>query len=239
MSRLFSSLDARGFHFTYTTRLTLRDPARTADCTLHLLHVLPPDVYADQYELVQRPGFSVTVRGTSDLELPVGAVGSEGSVLLLDVEVEERREAEMELVIDVPLHARYGNPSAADKPELRSVQMDRPVGFWACPSSSESYTRECLQPSHLCSGSGSMNVPHEIAPHIQPDMFTTSSLSIIPHSPSVQASELVIPVGNLTDLAFVDVGTAITMLLCFLYLAVVSVRTARRLYQPPNMLKTE
>ncbi|KAH9914686.1 PIG-X [Fomitopsis serialis] len=220
-SQLSSSLSGQGFHFTHTANITLRDAAETANCTLHVLHVLPPDVYADQYELVQRPGFSSSLRGTSDLELPVGAVDSEGSVLLLDVELPERREDGLELVVDVPMHARYGSPTFGDEPGYYMIKPVPPFGFWACPSSK--------QPVIL----------DEIAPHIQSEMFPMSSLSIIPDARSVPSPELVIPVGNLAELAVVDIGTAVVMLFCFIYLAIVSVRTARRLYPTQDTLKTE
>ena len=128
--QLSSSLNAQGFHFTLTTRLTPRAYPPAANCTLHLLHVLPPDVYADQYELAQRPGLSAeSLTGASDLELPVGAVDEGGSVLLL--EVREGVGEDGELVVDVPLHARYGRPNLAGG--YHTIQLERPTGFWACP----------------------------------------------------------------------------------------------------------
>lgn len=134
--QLSSSLTAQGFHFTVTTRLAPHPHAPAENCTLRLLHALPPDVYADRYELAQRPGLSASsLTGASDLELPVGGVDEGGSVLLLDVPEEGESG---ELVVDVPLHARYGRPSSQGG--YHTIQLGRPVGFWVChePSLSES-----------------------------------------------------------------------------------------------------
>lgn len=132
---LSSSLTAQGFHFTLTTRLSPHARAPAANCTLHLLHVLPPDVYADRYELAQRPGLSAeSLTGESDLELPVGAVGEGGSALLLEVREGTREDGE--LVVDMPLHARYGRPSEGGG--YHTIRLERPAGFWACPSSTPS-----------------------------------------------------------------------------------------------------
>ncbi|KZT66883.1 hypothetical protein DAEQUDRAFT_729840 [Daedalea quercina L-15889] len=126
-----------------------------------------------------------------------------------------------ELTVEVPLHARYGSLSLGDRPGYHTIRLEQPIGFWACPASKHS------------------NIPHEVAPHIRPELFPKSAISIIPHAPSATAMDLVIPVGSLADLTFVDVGTAAAILFCFLYLSLVSLRTAHRLYQAPNMLKTE
>ena len=73
------------------------------------------------------------------------------------------------------------------------------------------------------------------------DFFRTSALHTVPYAPVDRALEVVIPVGNLADLAVVDVGTAVVVLLCFLYLAFVSVQTACRLHlhHAPRTHKTE
>lgn len=135
-----TSLTAQGFHFTLTTHLAPRPHPPADNCTLHLLHALPPDVYADQYELAQRPGLSASsLTGASDLELPVGAVDEGGSLLLLAVP--EETQGSGELVFDVPLHARYGRPSL--RGGFRTIQLEPPVGFWACP---ESNLSESVQP---------------------------------------------------------------------------------------------
>ena len=47
--------------------------------------------------------------------------------------------------------------------------------------------------------------------------------------------EVIVPVGKLSDLAWVDVGTAVVMIAMFFYLLVTSIRTARRLFSIPSM----
>ena len=75
--------------------------------------------------------------------------------------------------------------------------------------------------------------------HVPTDLFRTSTIHTVPYFPPDHTLEVVIPVGNLADLAVVDVGTAAVVLLCFLYLAIVSVQTARRLYHTPRAHKAE
>ena len=74
------------------------------------------------------------------MELPMSAVSEGGSVLLLEVREGTREDGE--LVVDVPLHARYGRPSVGGG--YRTIQLERPMGFWACPSSNSSNSSECV-----------------------------------------------------------------------------------------------
>lgn len=94
---------------------------------------MPPDVYADRYELAQRVGYSFELRGSDDLEKPVNAVDSEPGVLLLDVAPPEDAALEaFELAVDVPLHVRYGAPVSASQAGYHTIHIPQPVGFWAC-----------------------------------------------------------------------------------------------------------
>ncbi|CCM05331.1 uncharacterized protein FIBRA_07545 [Fibroporia radiculosa] len=215
---LSSSLSAQGFHFTYSTRVHVEDVSAVANCSLHIVHVLPPDVYADQYELALRPGYASSLRGTSDLERPVAAVDKNGSVLLIDVEIVE--DTRYEYTVDIPLHARYGHPAEESGRPYHTIILPPPLGFWACPTS------ELSRP-----------FPEQLVPHVSPDAFAFSSISLIPHTPSDERAEVTIPVGKLGDLAMVDIGTAAVMLIMFSYIVVVSIRTARRLRHDAHKVK--
>lgn len=69
----------------------------------------------------------------------------------------------------------------------------------------------------------------DLRPYTSLAGWPTSPLSLIPDIAANEPLDVVIPVGALDDLAWVDVGTAAVMLAMFFYLFHASVRTARRL----------
>ena len=135
---LSSSLAAQGFHFTVSTTVNAALQDADRDCALHLLFDLDPHVYADQYELAQRPDYTSSLWGDTDLERPVSAVHSNGSVLLITAhEHIIPRGQTTSPTFDVPLHVRYGKPSETSETAFRRVTIKRPVGFFACVNDSE------------------------------------------------------------------------------------------------------
>ncbi|KAI0928159.1 hypothetical protein AcW2_004261 [Taiwanofungus camphoratus] len=210
---LASATAAQGFHFTYSTRITTRPSPAFAHCSLHLLHSLVPDVYADPYELLHQPAFASSLRGTPDLELPVAAADPAPSLLLLNVSLPAPPDTQpLNVSVDVPLHARYARPEHTGT-GYHAIVLPPPVGFWACPST----------------GPYPHPLPDELMPYLSPDAFPVSRLAF-PRVATGGRMRLTVPVGRSADLALVDVGTALIMLLAFLYLAFAAVRTARRLH---------
>lgn len=133
MALLSTSLTSRnGFHTTFSSEITVHNPADIEDCSLHILHILPPRIFVDPYELANYNNFyTFKIWGTSNLELPVTVVGSEGSAVLLDVVLSKTLESgQRTLVVDVPLHVRYGS---LDQPV--ALEVPGPTCFWACPLS--------------------------------------------------------------------------------------------------------
>lgn len=98
-------------------------------------------------------------------------------------------------------------------------------------------TKCCCVASHGRFEASGRALPAELVPHILPDAFSTSLLSVIPHTTTSEHIDITVPLGKLGDLAVVDVGTAAVMLLMFFYLAVASSMTARRLHA--RVSKTE
>lgn len=123
-----------GFHFTYTSKISNVSLDAYPDCSLNVVHVLPSHVYADQYELAQRPDYSFVLQGTHDLELPVSAVEHTDSVLLLK---SLNRPTNDEISIDVPLHVRYGKPMPPGHSGYDTIALKPPFGLWACNSIGE------------------------------------------------------------------------------------------------------
>ncbi|KAL1947498.1 hypothetical protein VTO73DRAFT_13222 [Trametes versicolor] len=214
MASLASSLAGQGSHFTLSTTVSIPDPAYLEGRTLHVVYDLDPHVYADQYELAQRPGYSSVLWGTADLEKPVSAVDADGSVLLLTADASQLSLGQAaNITLEVPLHARYGRPKAGASAHnaTYSVSLKRPVGFFALDVNSVA------------------EIPLTLRPYASLTGWPTSPLSLIPDIAANEPLDVVIPVGALDDLAWVDVGTAAVMLAMFFYLFHASIRTARRL----------
>ena len=135
---LSSTISSQGFHFTLSTTVHIPASDERDKCSLHLLHVLDPHVYADQYELAQRHDYTTSYWGTFDLERPVSAVDSDQAVLLVSTELSQDVIGHhTNITLDVPLHARYGRPVSSGTP-YSSIDLKRPIGFLACSSAQAS-----------------------------------------------------------------------------------------------------
>ncbi|KAI0747779.1 PIG-X [Daedaleopsis nitida] len=206
---LSSVISTQGFHFTLSTTVSVSASQDLDDCALNVLYDLDPHVYADQYELAQRPGYTTSLWGTSDLERPVSAVDPAGSILLLKADTSQHASGrDANITLDVPLHARYGRPADS---AYYSIELNQPVGFFACSSRSIAPIPPALQAYTSLPG------------------WSSSSVTLIPDAHPKDRLWVVVPVGQLDDLAWVDVGTALVMIVMFFYLLVASIRTARRL----------
>ncbi|KAI0670705.1 PIG-X [Trametes maxima] len=215
MSSLSSALSGQGFHFTLTTTVSIEDSLDLDQHALHLVYDLDPHVYADQYELAQRPGYSSLLWGTTDLEKPVSAVPANGSVLLLKADTSGLpRHHPVNLTIEVPLHARYGKPvvSADGNDAFYHIPLKRPLGFLT------------LEQDDRASG-----IPDALRPYASLSGWPKSRPSLILDMSTLESFDVTIPVGVLHDLAWVDVGTAAVMVVMFVYLLHASLRTAGRL----------
>ncbi|KAF8264177.1 PIG-X [Lactarius quietus] len=218
----------RGFHTSSTTRLVIRG-SRTHSCTLHLYFDLPVQLFVDPYELDHRRGSYTFERfGAGNLEAPVFAPGAGGpSGLLLDVTVPEVGGGENHndndiLNIEVPLHARYGVPRR-DGELIDEVVLPPPEAFWAC-------AEEHADGDHHGDGRDPLHVPdtlHKVV-ELAPALKRASKLILIRHAETVRAQTLHVSVGNARDVALVETGTVVVVLLVFMYLLRTIVRASRR-----------
>lgn len=71
--------------------------------------------------------------------------------------------------------------------------------------------------------------PHRLPEHVDAYFGLPFALQSIPGAVAISDGGLTVdvPVGNLDHLSFVDVGTALTILLCFVYLTTTCIRAAR------------
>ena len=77
-------------------------------------------------------------------------------------------------------------------------------------------------------------MPSVLEPYQSLDGWPTSPLTLIPDSAPLEQLQVSVPVGLLDDLPWVDVGTALVMIVMFFYLLIASIRTARRLSTKPS-----
>ncbi|EGO21814.1 hypothetical protein SERLADRAFT_474725 [Serpula lacrymans var. lacrymans S7.9] len=201
----------QGSHSTYSTRVHLWQTGAKHECTLHFLHMLPPDIIVDPYELIDLH-HSFNIFGVSNLELPVSAVQDFGTVLLLNASLPNRNENDIDITIDIPIHIRYGVPSSHNS--HKTIEVKPPASFWACPTGSSEYVYDFPDiPSELYSPL-KRAWPHPVS------FFSAESMS---------TDTISIPVGGLEDLFYVELGTVGVIIVAFLYLLQKSVVVARTL----------
>lgn len=120
-------MQAKGFHTTLSTHIPLHARREYASCNLFVLHELPADIIVDSFELNDH-GFLFQFVGNMNLELPTLGVVNESGWLLVSV----KPETDL-VVVDVPLHVRYGVPHEGHNPR-HIIQLPPPTCFWACTS---------------------------------------------------------------------------------------------------------
>ncbi|KAF9228650.1 hypothetical protein BS17DRAFT_772296 [Gyrodon lividus] len=199
------SLDPHhGLHSTLSTNIGLDYPA--PDCSVFALYTLPPSIIIDRYELIDRH-LSFEFWGESNLELPVFAVNQiSNSLLLLNATPTDSRSKEVS--VDIPVHARYGIPGR----DRQSIEIFPPTCFWACPPSATKSATFSLEP-----------------PIAHSAMLQASARFLVSATSSHQSTFLEVPVAFLDDLSRVETGTAIIILVAFLWLVYRSWRVANAL----------
>lgn len=132
---------AHGFHPSSRNTLTLLHHHQ--NCTIHLYYTLPPQIFVDPHELaLRRASYAYRHWGSTELEKPAYALDSgeadtevlvifEDTKFLVGVDGTDTA-AQREVMVDVPMHLRYGRPSASGGYE--EVQLRWPTAFLLCPS---------------------------------------------------------------------------------------------------------
>lgn len=116
-----------GFHSVLRTRISSVPP--TEGCSLHFTLDFSPYILVDPYELALLDPHSFKFWGSSNLELPVKAVHSSQSVLLVNVSLLDLPDVH----VNLPLHMRYATPEQGGLLEFHAVDIPWPLVFWACP----------------------------------------------------------------------------------------------------------
>ncbi|KAG0706427.1 PIG-X [Suillus ampliporus] len=196
-------MQAKGFHTTLSTNIYLHAPHEYAACDLFVLHEFPSDIIIDSFELNDH-GLHFQFVGNTNLELPTSGVANESSWLLLAVEPETDV-----LVVDVPLHVRYGVPREG---QSHIVQLPPPTCFWGCPLS---FVVRILLYFIL-------DKPlHGALPSQSPTfhMLNASTQFEIVQSATSSPLSLDIPVGNINHILYIELCTVAVTLFAFVYIA--------------------
>ncbi|KAJ7061021.1 PIG-X [Mycena amicta] len=201
-------IHAQSFHPIFKT--TIHPPSSSQyDCSIHLLYRFPALIIVDPYELDNRAAsYSFQHAGPSNLELPVVAFDptSSNSSLLLTLVVDHG------LDVEVPLHVRYGPVDKGSSPAIIRTEVPWPEVFYACLDNSPS--DETLPP-----------MPREFA-----SSFQGKTIHRIPAPENALRVETVeTPVGNAGDVRTVEMGTAVVIIVSFVYLLRAMQRAFRRL----------
>lgn len=200
-------MQTKGFHATLSTRISLHARPEYAECNPFILYELPPDIIIDSFELNDH-GLRFEFVGNTNLELPVG-----DDIGWLLVAVDPEREM---VVVDVPLHLRYGIPGKGHNPR-HIIQLPPPTCFWGCYSSC---TLQALFHYHRLT-TLSDKFLHSSLPSQSPQFAMLNAFThfeIIDHTTSSPLS-VNIPVGNMNHIFYIELGTVIVTLFAFVYIA--------------------
>jgi len=221
-------MQAKGFHTTLSTRISLHARPEYAACNLLILYELPPDIIIDPFELNDH-GLHFEFVGNTNLELPISAVGNEAGWLLVASE-----PAKEVVVVDLPLHVRYGVPGEGYNPR-HIIQLPPPACFWGCPSSGAIRVFFFLSFFHPHLTTSSDKSLGSIFPS-QSSKFAMLNASthfeFIEHTTSSPLS-VDIPVGNMNHILYIELGTVIVTLFAFVYIAQRCWALSKTLYSAP------
>lgn len=138
MVRVLSSIEPQhGFHRTFTTSIASDSNWVRAieeyQCSVHLYYRFPVLVFVDPYELANyHELYSFEHYGNANLELPVAAMDTNGTSLLLTLS--ESLLVRSQLEIQVPVHLRYGEISHSNKERHRTADIAWPELIISCSS---------------------------------------------------------------------------------------------------------
>ena len=245
----------------------LAGPSSLAQCSFHLYFNLPLLLFVDPHELAQRNNtYTFNHWGSRDLEKPAHVLPEteRASDVLLNVRLppgvdDDRKPFETgsvswNLTVDLPMHLRYGVPAPVSS-TYDHIQVDTPIAFLLCK------TRELFikilffltftDTYDLATPVGNptqlpASLPSHVTlslPEIPPNIF----IPIPVHTEFLSGGKaelsytnvITVPLGSISDLPLVELGTTLTIIICFFWLARVSWNTSKRLDLDRRHLKLE
>ena len=217
--KMSSLRPSSGFHSSFISCLPL--PSLPASCAFHALYSLPPHLFVDPNELTDDHDLRTTV----DLEAPVFAVDQRPTQILYNItEKTALFHPNGTVCFSLPIHARYGAPSAS---LLHPLSIDCPRVFSSCPRSRMS----ALSPSSHANSTALLDTS-------QPVSEVTGISEFLPAEDATvflfqQSSDctpsLLLPVGDPSALKDVQLGTAVVLISTALYCLSAFIKTFIRL----------
>ncbi|KAK7039628.1 RBR-type E3 ubiquitin transferase [Favolaschia claudopus] len=210
-----SLLHPHSYHPVFRTRISA---SGHENCTLNLYYELPPLIFVDPYELSNRADtYSYKYAGSSNLELPVFALGEDDSrnstLLVTGVETLSREGV---LEVEVPLHTRYAHTSTTGT-TFQETKLSWPDAFLACSLSGS--TSRPRYDSEL------PKMPTEFVVAFE----AKTIVRLWPLEGVIPVETVSTPIGNTADVSTVELGTAVVIISAFLFLVHAVRRTVARI----------
>lgn len=207
-------LEPTGLHPTLQVRLESNKPplpSSDAYCSPHAYLTLPRNVFADKYQLADDLFLSsknlTKLQYTSqpvDLEAPEYVMQQWGSSILLELSPPETAASEP-WTAEIPLHLRYLSPAQGG---YETIQVPYPAVFWACVA--EDGTKFPNNPFERVNlGYDGLFGPRTVFWHVEPR----------PEAGNRLQNAIEVPVLDLDKSQWVNIGTAITVLIGFAWVA--------------------
>ncbi|KAK0710923.1 PIG-X [Lasiosphaeris hirsuta] len=203
-------LTPTGLHPTLQLQLeSSKPPSASAYCSPHAYLTLPNTIFADKYQLSDDLFLAsknlTALRFISqpmDLEAPAYVMKPWGSAVL--VELSPPSGGSWPWTAEIPLHLRYLSPAHGG---YTGVQVPYPAVFWACTA--EEGTKFPNNPFERVNlGYDGLFGPRTVFWHIEPHAQGGERL----------VSTVKVPVLDLDKAGWVNVGTAVTVLLGFAWI---------------------
>ena len=212
----------------------------------------------DPHELAQRNNtYTFNHWGSRDLEKPVHALPEteRGSDVLLNVRLppsidDDRKSGSVSwnLTVDLPMHLRYGVPAPVSSisktgKSYDHVQVDTPIAFLLCKTFREpsflSFFLAFTDYDLAIPVDNPTQLPASLPSHVASSFPKTPPNIFIPipaHTEFLSGKAdlsytnvITVPLGSISDLPLVELGTTLIIIICFFWLARVSWNTSMRL----------
>ncbi|KAJ7185412.1 hypothetical protein C8R46DRAFT_1288113 [Mycena filopes] len=181
------------------------------NCSLHLHYALPHMLFVDPFELTNRAAeYTFKYAGPSNLELPVAALDEDEDDAALLVTVAQPLPSDGVLEVEGPAPCSL-------RPRCAQTRPSRSPSYPGPPYSSH------VPQNPVIESESNARLPP--MPHAFALPFAGKRITHLPPPPGAVPTELIrTPVGDTADVARVELGTALVVLLAFVYL----VRATRR-----------
>lgn len=209
-----------GLHPTYEIAISgssIEPPAES--CSLHAYLTLPSTIFIDRYQLSDELFLASqnltslrTLSGETDLEAPTWVVKKWGSAALVELAPPDANAVSQysQWTATIPMHLRYLPPTDENStmPGHRTIDIPSPAVFWACEA--EEGLKMAVNPfDRVNLGYDGLFGPKTMFYHVPPQGNEVGSLM----------TPIQVPVINTAKSHYVEIGTAVAVIVGFLWVA--------------------